>query len=235
MRWVVAESLLEARNATARCRGGARTAEDHAPFDLPQCPRAGCARERGGSSPRTSNRVSGGGGRPAAARCERRRVRRKEHSVSEPPASSPTNRSAGPSGLSARGRRSAGAETAADRRDPRCGATAWCTSTASSRRAAWRHSLPRGRRRTRARSSRCVERGRRGGSPGRHRRWRGKPDSPSSRCWSKVRLDAAGVDRASLTDDPTLLDVCVRAPSGASAGAPSWPTTSAGLEPSNSR
>jgi xanthine dehydrogenase small subunit len=32
-------------------------------------------------------------------------------------------------------------------------------------------------------------------------------------------LDAAGVDRASLTDDPALLDVCVRAPSGASAGA----------------
>ncbi len=32
-------------------------------------------------------------------------------------------------------------------------------------------------------------------------------------------LDGAGVDRASLTDDPTLLDVCVRAPSGASAGA----------------
>ena len=32
-------------------------------------------------------------------------------------------------------------------------------------------------------------------------------------------LDAAGVDRRSLTDDPTLLDVCVRAPSGASAGA----------------
>ena len=32
-------------------------------------------------------------------------------------------------------------------------------------------------------------------------------------------LDAAGVDRTSLTDDPTLLDVCVRAPSGASAGA----------------
>jgi aerobic-type carbon monoxide dehydrogenase small subunit (CoxS/CutS family) len=32
-------------------------------------------------------------------------------------------------------------------------------------------------------------------------------------------LDAAGVDRRSLTDDPALLDVCVRAPSGASAGA----------------
>ena len=32
-------------------------------------------------------------------------------------------------------------------------------------------------------------------------------------------LDAAGVDRATLTDDPALLDVCVRAPSGASAGA----------------
>jgi xanthine dehydrogenase small subunit len=32
-------------------------------------------------------------------------------------------------------------------------------------------------------------------------------------------IDAAGVDRASLTDDPALLDVCVRAPSGASAGA----------------
>jgi hypothetical protein len=32
-------------------------------------------------------------------------------------------------------------------------------------------------------------------------------------------LDAAGIDRRSLTDDPALLDVCVRAPSGASAGA----------------
>ena len=32
-------------------------------------------------------------------------------------------------------------------------------------------------------------------------------------------LDAAGIDRATLTDDPALLDVCVRAPSGASAGA----------------
>jgi aerobic-type carbon monoxide dehydrogenase small subunit (CoxS/CutS family) len=32
-------------------------------------------------------------------------------------------------------------------------------------------------------------------------------------------LDRAGVDRASLTDDPTLLDTCVRVPSGASAGA----------------
>jgi CO/xanthine dehydrogenase Mo-binding subunit len=32
-------------------------------------------------------------------------------------------------------------------------------------------------------------------------------------------LDAAGVDRASLTDAPTLLDTCVFAPSGASAGA----------------
>lgn len=32
-------------------------------------------------------------------------------------------------------------------------------------------------------------------------------------------LDAAGVDRALLTDDPALLDVCVRAQSGASAGA----------------
>ena len=32
-------------------------------------------------------------------------------------------------------------------------------------------------------------------------------------------LDVAGIDRAALTDDPTLLDTCVRAPSGASAGA----------------
>lgn len=32
-------------------------------------------------------------------------------------------------------------------------------------------------------------------------------------------LDAAGVDRAALTDDPTLLDTCVIVPSGASAGA----------------
>ena len=32
-------------------------------------------------------------------------------------------------------------------------------------------------------------------------------------------LDAAEIDRRSLTDDPALLDVCVRAPSGASAGA----------------
>jgi CO/xanthine dehydrogenase Mo-binding subunit len=32
-------------------------------------------------------------------------------------------------------------------------------------------------------------------------------------------LDAAGVDRSALTDDPALLDVCVRVPSGASAGA----------------
>jgi len=32
-------------------------------------------------------------------------------------------------------------------------------------------------------------------------------------------IDAAGVDRATLTDDPARLDVCVRAPSGASAGA----------------
>jgi aerobic-type carbon monoxide dehydrogenase small subunit (CoxS/CutS family) len=32
-------------------------------------------------------------------------------------------------------------------------------------------------------------------------------------------LDAAGVDRTTLTDDPALLDVCVLAPSGASAGA----------------
>jgi xanthine dehydrogenase small subunit len=32
-------------------------------------------------------------------------------------------------------------------------------------------------------------------------------------------LDAAGVDRSTLTDDPARLDVCVRAPSGASAGA----------------
>jgi aerobic-type carbon monoxide dehydrogenase small subunit (CoxS/CutS family) len=32
-------------------------------------------------------------------------------------------------------------------------------------------------------------------------------------------LDAAGVDRTALTDDPALLDVCVRVPSGASAGA----------------
>ena len=32
-------------------------------------------------------------------------------------------------------------------------------------------------------------------------------------------LDAAGIDRATLTDDPTLLDTCVRVPSGASAGA----------------
>jgi xanthine dehydrogenase small subunit len=32
-------------------------------------------------------------------------------------------------------------------------------------------------------------------------------------------LDVADIDRADLTDDPTLLDTCVRAPSGASAGA----------------
>ena len=32
-------------------------------------------------------------------------------------------------------------------------------------------------------------------------------------------LEAAGVDRSELTDDRALLDVCVRAPSGASAGA----------------
>ena len=32
-------------------------------------------------------------------------------------------------------------------------------------------------------------------------------------------IDAAGIDRAALTDDPALLDVCVPAPSGASAGA----------------
>jgi aerobic-type carbon monoxide dehydrogenase small subunit (CoxS/CutS family) len=32
-------------------------------------------------------------------------------------------------------------------------------------------------------------------------------------------IDAAGIDRATLTDDPALLDVCVRVPSGASAGA----------------
>ena len=32
-------------------------------------------------------------------------------------------------------------------------------------------------------------------------------------------LDAAGVERTALTDDPALLDVCVRTPSGASAGA----------------
>ena len=32
-------------------------------------------------------------------------------------------------------------------------------------------------------------------------------------------LDAAGVDRTQLTGDPTLLDTCVVAPSGASAGA----------------
>jgi hypothetical protein len=32
-------------------------------------------------------------------------------------------------------------------------------------------------------------------------------------------LDAAGADRAVLTDDPTLLDTCVVVPSGASAGA----------------
>ncbi|MDQ1509053.1 MAG: hypothetical protein QOG50_897 [Actinomycetota bacterium] len=32
-------------------------------------------------------------------------------------------------------------------------------------------------------------------------------------------IDAAGIDRTTLTDDPALLDVCVRAPSGASAGA----------------
>ena len=32
-------------------------------------------------------------------------------------------------------------------------------------------------------------------------------------------LDAAGVDRSALTDDPTLLDSCTLAPSGASAGA----------------
>ena len=32
-------------------------------------------------------------------------------------------------------------------------------------------------------------------------------------------LDAAGTDRGALTDDPTLLDTCVRVPSGASAGA----------------
>ena len=32
-------------------------------------------------------------------------------------------------------------------------------------------------------------------------------------------LEAAGIDRASLTSDPTLLDSCVVAPSGASAGA----------------
>jgi CO/xanthine dehydrogenase Mo-binding subunit len=32
-------------------------------------------------------------------------------------------------------------------------------------------------------------------------------------------LDAAGVDRSALTDAPTLLDTCVLAPSGASAGA----------------
>jgi aerobic-type carbon monoxide dehydrogenase small subunit (CoxS/CutS family) len=32
-------------------------------------------------------------------------------------------------------------------------------------------------------------------------------------------LDVADIDRGALTDDPTLLDTCVRAPSGASAGA----------------
>ena len=32
-------------------------------------------------------------------------------------------------------------------------------------------------------------------------------------------LDAAGIDRSTLTDDPACLDSCVRGPSGASAGA----------------
>src|SRR5204863_7746393 len=65
------------------------------------------------------------------------------------------------------------------------------------------------------------------GADGRGAEGRGRPAGVEGRAGGLAELavrvegarDAAGVERRKVTDDPGLLDVCVRAPSGASAGA----------------
>ncbi len=222
--WVVGASLLEARAATGKVQGRRTTAEEQPPlFDLlGETPPDGVRLatswvEPAYLEPDASWCAPGGEARVGTR--ERRRVRRQSHDARDRRGAR-ARRPLRPNGagrLLPRRRGSARPEAPADRRDARCGATAPCTSRVWSRRRLWPHLRASGRRPTHATSSPP------GGTPrrrpaGRHRCARATGLAEIA-VLVEGALDAAGVDRASLTDDPALLDVCVRAPSGASAGA----------------
>ena len=187
----------------------------------PRARRAACGSRRRGSSPRTSSPTRRGAS-PAAS--PRRRSRTAARSAARctrahraPRASSPTA-SVARCASCTRARTSCGSVRSARRSPrPRCGATARSRSTAWSRggAAAFARVWP-----TPYACEVDARLARRSTSPVR-------PSAPTLRAAGlaeqararRGRARRRGVDRATLTDDPALLDACVRAPSGASAGA----------------
>ena len=213
MQWVVGPSLLEARAAAGKVQGRRTTAEERPPlFDrLPACPPGGVRLATSWVEPAylepDASWCEPGGVAGVAAR-QRRRVRRQVE-LTRARCRARARGSAGPSGagrLLARGRRSPGSEATADRRERGVARRRHSPERAWSRWAGWRRS----------------------------REWPTPYTSEVVADWREVEvagppvgtgvatglaelavlvegaIDAAGVDRASLTDDPALLDVCVR-------------------------
>ena len=222
MQWVVGPSLLEARAAAGKVQGRRTTVEERPPlFDsLPECPENGVRLATSWVEPAYLE--------PDASWCEPGGL----------PASPFANGGAFGGKLDSRAPHAA--RELADRLDrpvrivysredvvrlgpkrpPIAASAVWREGVIriDGVVAQWRFGRLRanGRRRMRARSSPTGEREVSGPPVGVLARASGLAELA---VLVEGALDAAGVDRTTLTDDPALLDVCVLAPSGASAGA----------------